>query len=1039
MISTSVENIDPLDLEAIQNKNATQSFLAVLGTYSVFKAKISWKDLMEWFVEVVLFLDKRLKQWPSAPPLTSDDIRIDETRVACINPPPSTSPVSRENAFSSDLPVICELFLTALLILEDRHSLDSPPDPDDHRLIFARMMVDILDSFVASNDIVPLQESSSDFIKIGFELWHALQRNVRNESRVMSLQAIRPLIVGIVQQFSQSGQWIVPEHSLFRQKDVKNSTELVDVVKDALKQYSKEKVREEFDSFEGWKGLMRKIVANEETVCDISFLRNWIFRPTLTSLLSKHQQLMSLRPLSLPLPSAHLASSPTDHSLTSSESNRLPFNPNETDANSTLESSIVISDLHCGSSSSLTLSQTGTDPSSSSLSLEAQPPPSPDTQSSISPARSDTGWMISTLHNVVSAPLLQSSSQRSHNYPTITDVFQSVSLSNNLHETFNSSLFDEADDETIANSLTRCYYVCGTHRNLSHIDDPPAFVDRLVDALSSSNANLRVQSFHMLSTIVYKSGVEIVNESHLHNLRNAFRSGTKEEQTLLVWYWLMRFKNLSNTNTPSFLQNLSAFDFDGFLKADLSEEKMFALSIVFVVNVCQYRLHDPNSCRWAKDFLLRFEQHQNVLIRFREHRQTSPNLSIFDDPYLFQLIRYATLLSFDHGIAFPEELARILLNDQEHINHLPPSLYLNHTSLNPKYRRSVFPIELLFERQARSDPSAFLRTNTIFITRHSARFLHLPLFGLHSLLVRGLLRPLSDPERFNLIVLLSMVNLPTDLIPHTLDLFYLLPPPLILRPFVGPSQPLKSRPDVEDAMVFALTHLVASTTPFGDCLSLKRMFQQLTPLHPDDEEEVTQFRDCRDIVIALHWLNIPSRFDSPLLAHLPSIISSHPPSLHPSLFSEYGIHTLVTAPSKSSIESILGSGIFDVNLVIQSVHHASFVVRLSSSHHLFSRQTLQLSLLLLNRLMRPFPAVVSVTLEMFHRLVLTCSDEAKMKLVKHGLLDVVMVAVSQSSFLSDYESGIVVIGGLLESIHRMSLQKLIVGVDFSSLLTRWGK
>ncbi|KAK2953382.1 hypothetical protein BLNAU_11668 [Blattamonas nauphoetae] len=703
---------------------------------------------MEWFVEVVLVLDNRLKQWPSAPPLNSDDVQIDENRVTCIHPPPSTISTPRENAFSSD-----------------------------------------------SGDIVlPTTSSTIPQVNIPSALYE-LQAETHNESRGMSHEAIGRTFAGLVDRLSQAGQWIVPEHSLFRQKDVEHSTRLVDVVKGVLKRYSKEKVREEFDSFEGWKGLMRKIVASEETVCDISFLRNWIFRPTLTSLLSKHQHLMSLRPPSLPLPSARLASSLTDHSLTSSESNQPPFTVDTSPDWKPPASFDCDFDLQRGSSSSLTLSQTDTDPSSSSLSLEAQPPPSQNTQSSSSPARSDTGWMISTLHSLISAPLLQSSSHRSRDYPTFSDIGLTVTVPSDINEKFSVSLFDEEDEDIIINSLSRCFYVSAKHRNLSHIDDPLAFVDRLVGALGSSNARL-------------------------------------------------------------------------------------------------------------------------------------------------------------------QEFTRTLLNDPTIRFAIPPPLYLNHTSLNPKYRRSVFPIDLLFERQARSDANAFLRTNTVIIAQDSSQFLHTPLF-------------------------------------------------------------------------------VFFATPFGDCLSLKWLFQNLSPLNPNDEREKTYLRDCRDVVITLHWLNIPSHFDSPLLAHLPSLISSHPPSLRPSLLREYGIHTLMADPNTPSFLALFDSTISNINSDSRTAYVASLVIRLSASGHPLPVPLLDRCRSMLCQLINPFPAVVSVTLEMFHRLVLTCSDEAKMKLVKHGLLDVVMVAVSRSSFLSDYESGIVVIGELVESIHRVCLQKWIVGMDFSSLLTRW--
>ncbi|KAK2953398.1 hypothetical protein BLNAU_11684 [Blattamonas nauphoetae] len=67
---------------------------------------------------------------------------------------------------------------------------------------------------------------------------------------------------------------------------------------------------------------------------------------------------MSLRPPSLPLPSAQLASSLTDHSLPSSESNQPPFTVDTSPDWKPPKSFDCDFDLQRGSSSSLTLSQT---------------------------------------------------------------------------------------------------------------------------------------------------------------------------------------------------------------------------------------------------------------------------------------------------------------------------------------------------------------------------------------------------------------------------------------------------------------------------------------------------------------------------------------------------------------------------------------------------------------------------------------------------------------------------------------------------------
>ncbi|KAK2944681.1 hypothetical protein BLNAU_20374 [Blattamonas nauphoetae] len=527
---------------------------------------------------------------------------------------------------------------------------------------------------------------------------------------------------------------------------------------------------------------------------------------------------MPLSPHSLPLPSHQLPPSLIDHSLPSSESNRLPFNPNETDDKSTLASSIVNSDLHRGSTSSLTLSQTITDPSSASLSLET-PPPSPDTPTSFSSPTSDTAWMISTLHNLISAPVLQSSSQHSNDDPNIFDVVRSLRQPL-INERFNVSLFDEEDDETIVNSLARCFSVWTETKTLSHIDDPPAFVDRLLWTLRSSHARLRIHSYLVLMSIILERGVECVNESHLHNLRFAFRDGTKEEQTFLIGILVAHFEHLTKTNTPRFKQELSTFDFDGFVTADLSDPYLFHLVISFVMKVWAARAFSFETRVWVKDFLLRFENHQNALVRVCGFLKNMPSLFSFDASFLNASLDYATLLTL-YGIPFPEEFTRILLNDQTHINSILASLYLNHTSLNPQYRRKIFPIGLLFERQARSDANAFLEVDARNIAQTSALFLHTPLFGLHSLLVRGFFQSLSDEDIFNLVRLLARESNEIEVQYLAIDLFTLFPPPLVIR-LLMTTRPLKMSSIAHLGLFLSLSVMVVRTVGMSNGRTKRR-------------------------------------------------------------------------------------------------------------------------------------------------------------------------------------------------------------------------
>ncbi|KAK2953969.1 hypothetical protein BLNAU_11071 [Blattamonas nauphoetae] len=72
----------------------------------------------------------------------------------------------------------------------------------------------------------------------------------------------------------------------------------------------------------------------------------------------------------------------------------------------------------------------------------------------------------------------------------------------------------------------------------------------------------------------------------------------------------------------------------------------------------------------------------------------------------------------------------------------------------------------------------------------------------------------------------------------------------------------------------------------------------------------------------------------------------------------------------------------------------------------------------LTLLLSPVPAVVSVVLELLTRLVRASSDAVRMELVRRGVLDAVVVSVSSSSFLEDFENGIVLVGTLLGTLRR---------------------
>ncbi|KAK2959960.1 hypothetical protein BLNAU_5157 [Blattamonas nauphoetae] len=299
-----------------------------------------------------------------------------------------------------------------------------------------------------------------------------------------------------------------------------------------------------------------------------------------------------------------------------------------------------------------------------------------------------------------------------------------------------------------------------------------------------------------------------MTEQHRQNLRFAFRDGTKEEQIFLVFLWNYRFRYHTDVNKTALLHDLSHFEFERFLKSDLSESSVLYTFVSFVVNVWLSWAAVSTTRRKAKDFIIRFEHDQKVLDRLRHLLKSGTEPSLFYESLCPAFLTYAMILSFDHGTPFPEELTEILLKLVNITISFVPILYLNHTSLNPKSRKSLFPIEVLFERQTRMDPTTFLRMDIACVTQFSSRFLHTPFFGLHSLFFRGLFSPLSDDQRSNLLILLSMNRLEDQLKTPALTLFALFPPPLILRLLVEPSPAMKLPPIQNLDFLYRLTVMV---------------------------------------------------------------------------------------------------------------------------------------------------------------------------------------------------------------------------------------
>ncbi|KAK2940250.1 hypothetical protein BLNAU_24834 [Blattamonas nauphoetae] len=160
---------------------------------------------------------------------------------------------------------------------------------------------------------------------------------------------------------------------------------------------------------------------------------------------------------------------------------------------------------------------------------------------------------------------------------------------------------------------------------------------------------------------------------------------------------------------------------------------------------------------------------------------------------------------------------------------------------------------------------------------------------------------------------------------------------------------------------------LAFSTFSSPLLTSSKVFKMLTPFdsNPDDRE-VTLLRFVGDLVVSLHWLNIPAHFDSPLLCHLPSLASAQRGVLKLSPL------TLASSPRHPTHRSIVRRMYRTLHKTIrwhEPIPCTSFAVstvialeRDSPGPHHTPSPPLSFQVL-------PVPAIVSAALEFFHRFV----------------------------------------------------------------------
>ncbi|KAK2954954.1 hypothetical protein BLNAU_10094 [Blattamonas nauphoetae] len=1007
---------------------------------------ICWTDIMVWFVEGVIGLNNRLKLNPSAPPLTVDDVRIDIHHLIHVALSSSKSSSKRSDAFSSDLSVFCRLFHQSFLSPAFSEHFSHPLDPSKPEALFAAIMLELVQTLTLSGDLLPSHHPPLFLSHLFEQQYHFYLQHFQSEP---FLTQNLSWSFDYVLKKNEDNVLIASEDSFLQEKYVYETKKLTDVVREILKSHSPERVKEKHTIFETFVKMVERIAENEETPKDITLLQKWYF----------HQSLISLQHFLL--------------NTNFEEPNNPPLSPHDTDpfpmdvqfegiadltASLVMEMGSVSSPSHA---SELFLSTVEREPTCSSFdstyshspsvacsnpthSLETALPSSLSVQDVITLPYVNTPRveMLGMIHDLLSAPSILSPPPPPR--PALSDVelhssaLFASSLELDLNERFDISLFDEEDDDILLQTLHRCYQCCGATECLDCIVGPRSFLERLVSTLSSRNRLIRRGSAFLVDRILSYVGFIDPRDVQFRSLRYSFRDGEREEQSTLLNLWVHYFQSDWDEKNQPIPLKPSLFDFDGFVASDLSDPLLFDLSLEFLNYLYTYEDICSLDKQTKLSIILQFERRNNALARLSRQtdvKQAGSSKHAFTQHHLL----FAFILAVHHNIAFPCNLLEAIMNDTMaetvDVSQIPkiPSFFVHHCSVDPRCGSRFSFLDLFFEQTLRTDPSQLVIYLSDAMLDNSPTLLFTPLFGLHSFFMRTQHLRLSSIDSARLAKVI-MVGIQPKL-NFSFEMMILIthfPPPLLLRFFMS-CQALQLVEKHEQRFVMhTIWELMQYTNPFGDCISLADVFKRLLHEDPVNWDDLRMVGLVRENVIARNWFQIPTSFDSPLIAHLRSL---HPSRHHilPFISEETGMACLLSDRTDPAFASLVDEICRTAKVEDWMTESILFLRSLTPDTIRYNTSFMKGVLSIFDRFLSPVPACVSLVFEFYKRFLQMCVDLDCLILVRDGLLDAVVLAVSRSPFLEDYENGVTVIGILLNTIRRVRLKKEMRELDFWNL------
>ncbi|KAK2955473.1 hypothetical protein BLNAU_9520 [Blattamonas nauphoetae] len=921
--------------------------------------------------------------------LVIPDLSIDQSQSSRLKAPGLPSSLSVSPSFSNALVDVCKFTLVSLDTLSASGCIQLPPSVS---IIYATCLASIVSIFVESGDLVLLSSVTLDSIKSSF--FDTIMQLSELDLRT-NLNNPNPLAKILLILMDASNLVSVTNSSPFlTDSDGEPSEELWRAANSAVNSSSHNHDVESLVRFEEWVGMMRKCATSEEVFNDFSFLRMTCFRPTLLNLQSKYQHI-ALHPH----PSEKLSHNPK--MITSSEPT-LDWN---TDAPSiAFQSSFSLTSANLSDHS---ISQTQLEDASerSDVTLPTQPPSN--TSLSLATSQQQALHVLTVLHSLITAPPSQNSAT-SNPTPLFhlreDPDFSSISHQPlDLNEKFSPYIFDEEDETILTHKVLRCHRLCQTIPPNQCIANLRLFVDGLVGLLESRNWNLQSAVFSLLITLIRELDLGDLHRRLLDKLRYAFREGSRASQLVLL-YVAIAFSLHMSKNHKSLDDPLSLFDWDGLVHCSSLDSHSFKLCLFFLSG--EFRRRWSANPQLTESTFVGFETNQNALTRLAS--TVSELMDCQHPTELRPYLDYSLIMSFFFGNTLPDPIMDSLLKYLEITRSsfwlgFHPTFLLNHPSSNHnRMKQQTMLMEYLCEQLVRWSPDCLFSRPTVSPLEKSPIVLLVPLIGLHSLFIRGILPLQNELHLENLVsVIINIVHSSSSsLLTNEKSLYLNLPPPLVVHFFTRPICFIHSLDGIKNDLRVFLTNLLPACAPFGECRSLAMIFREFSTLKSpntrldDDDLAVLQ------TVLDLHWLSIPVSFDSPLLVFASSLNGIPLNSCtfmisDPLLFQQDAFEPAILKTARK----------------VKDIAKQKYPTRL---FHL--RERLQN---LIQARCCPALALVSVVLEVMTRLVRVSSDGVRMELVKFGVLDVVVVSVSSSSFWEDFENGVALIGILLRTIQRV--------------------